>query len=130
STGEVMGKDLTFEKGLYKAFVASGIKMEEDGSVLMTIADKDKEEALEIAQRFVSIGYKILATKGTAKFFQMKEIKAEVVDKIGEDGANVLDVIQSGKAQYVINTFTKGKIPETDGFKIRREAVENGVPCF
>ncbi|WP_313798735.1 carbamoyl-phosphate synthase large subunit [Cytobacillus sp.] len=130
STGEVMGKDSTLEKALYKGLVASGMKIHSFGSVLMTVADKDKEESLDLAKRFASIGYRLLATSGTAQLLQAAGIAVEVVDKIGSEGPNLLDVIRNGKAQIVINTLTKGKQPERDGFRIRREAVENGVPCL
>jgi carbamoyl-phosphate synthase large subunit len=130
STGEVMGKDITLEKALYKALVASGIQIKNHGSVLLTIADKDKEEGLEIARRFHHIGYQILATSGTAEFLKSFNIPAKVVNKIGAEEPNLLDVIRKGEAQFVINTLTKGKQPARDGFKIRRESVENGIPCL
>ncbi|MGG3572023.1 carbamoyl-phosphate synthase large subunit [Bacillus gobiensis] len=130
STGEVMGKDITVEKALYKGLIASGIQIPNDGSVLLTVADKDKEEGLALAKRFHSIGYKILATKGTADYLAQNDIPAKIVGKIGEEGTNLLDVIRSGDAQFVINTLTRGKQPATDGFRIRRESVENGVACL
>jgi carbamoyl-phosphate synthase large subunit len=130
STGEVMGKDSTLEKALYKALVASGIQIKNHGSILLTIADKDKEEGLEIAKRFHQIGYQILATSGTAEYLKSFNIPAKVVNKIGVEEPNLLDVIRKGEAQFVINTLTKGKQPARDGFKIRRESVENGIPCL
>ncbi|MEC1510810.1 carbamoyl-phosphate synthase (glutamine-hydrolyzing) large subunit [Bacillus velezensis] len=130
STGEVMGKDSTLEKALYKALIASGIQIPNYGSVLLTVADKDKEEGLLIAKRFHAIGYKILATEGTATYLKDAQIPAQVVGKIGEEGKNLLDVIRNGEAQFVINTLTKGKQPARDGFRIRRESVENGVACL
>lgn len=130
STGEVMGKDLTLEKALYKGLVASGMKIQPFGTVLMTVADKDKEEALQLAKRFTAIGYQLMATSGTASSLQAAGIPVQVVDKIGTDGPDLLDVIRNGEAQFVINTLTKGKQPERDGFRIRRESVENGVPCL
>ncbi|MEC1337128.1 carbamoyl-phosphate synthase (glutamine-hydrolyzing) large subunit [Bacillus velezensis] len=130
STGEVMGKDSTLEKALYKALIASGIQIPNYGSVLLTVADKDKEEGLLIAKRFHAIGYKILATEGTAAYLKDAQIPAQVVGKIGEEGKNLLDVIRNGEAQFVINTLTKGKQPARDGFRIRRESVENGVACL
>ncbi|MTH52665.1 carbamoyl-phosphate synthase large subunit [Bacillus mangrovi] len=129
STGEVMGKDATLEKALYKGLVASGIQIHKYGSVLLTVADKDKTEGTEIARRFSRIGYQILATSGTADYLREAGIPAKVVNKISEQ-PNLLDVIRSGEAQFVINTLTRGKQPERDGFKIRRESVENGVPCL
>ena len=125
-----MGKDMTLEKALYKGLVASGMEIKEYGSVLMTVSDKDKEEVIGIAKRFTNIGYRILATEGTAKVLKNAGIRVEMVDKIGSEGPTLLDVIQKGEAQLVINTLTKGKQPERDGFRIRRESVENGVPCF
>ncbi|KZE49754.1 carbamoyl-phosphate synthase large subunit [Rossellomorea marisflavi] len=130
STGEVMGKDQTLEKALYKGMVAAGMQMKDHGSVLMTVADKDKEEAATLARRFVSIGYQILATKGTASYLASQGIQVREVDKIGSTGPTLLDIIQSGETQLVINTLTKGKQPARDGFRIRRESVENGIPCL
>jgi len=130
STGEVMGKDKTMEKALYKGLVASGMNIKTYGTVLITVADKDKNEALELAKRFSAIGYRIIATSGTASIIEKAGIKVEVVDKIGSTGPTLIDVIRQGKAQIVINTLTKGKQPERDGFRIRRESVENGVACL
>ena len=130
STGEVMGKDITLEKALYKGLVASGMNIKTYGSVLFTVADKDKEEALLLAKRFHKIGYKILGTEGTANYFQTANIPVTVVNKIGGESPNLIDVIRNGEAQFVINTLTKGKQPARDGFRIRRESVENGIPCL
>ncbi|MFC4354395.1 carbamoyl-phosphate synthase large subunit [Chryseomicrobium palamuruense] len=130
STGEVLGKDRTLEKALYKGLVAAGLEMKPHGTVLMTVANKDKEEAANLAARFHAIGYNILATEGTAQAFFEKGIPADTVQKIGDSGETLVDVIQSGKAQFVVNTLTKGKQPARDGFRIRREAVENGVPIL
>ena len=130
STGEVMGKDSTLEKALYKGLIAAGTKISTHGSVLLTIADKDKVEAVEIARRFHTIGYKLLATSGTAKLIKEANIPVSVVNKIGSGEQNLIDVIRQGDAQFVINTLTKGKQPLRDGFKIRRESVENGVACL
>lgn len=130
STGEVMGKDITLEKALYKGLVASGMKIQTFGTVLLTIGDKDKEEALLLAKRFVNIGYSLMATSGTAEFLQDNHIPVKVVDKIGGDGTTLIDVIRNGQAQFVFNTFSKGSQPARDGFRIRRESVENGIPCL
>ncbi len=131
STGEVMGKDRTLEKALYKGLVASGMKFYHHGSVIITVADKDKKEASKIAKRFHQIGYKILATKGTANYLKNKGIPAEQVNKVKEPGSkNLLDMIRNGEARLVINTMTKGREIERDGFRIRRESVENAVPCL
>ncbi len=130
STGEVLGKDRTLEKALYKGLVAAGLEMKPHGTVLMTVANKDKEEAANLAKRFHAIGYRILATGGTAAAFEEQGIPVQTVNKIGDSGETLVDVIQSGKAQFVVNTLTKGKQPARDGFRIRREAVENGVPIL
>lgn len=130
STGEVMGKDDTLNKALYKALVASGIHIKQHGSVLLTVADKDKQEAVKLAKRFHEIGYRLLATSGTADVLANAGIPCSVVGKIGGEEPNLLSLIQGGNAQLVINTLTKGKQPERDGFRIRRESVENGIPCL
>lgn len=130
STGEVMGRDTTLEKALFKGLIASGMSIPTHGSVLFTVADKDKDEALSLVERFHQIGFDILATAGTAKFIQEANIPVTVVNKIAEEKPNLLDVIREGQAQFVINTLTRGKQPARDGFRIRREAVENGVVCL
>lgn len=130
STGEVMGKDQTLEKALYKGLVASGMKIHTFGTVLFTVADKDKSEALTLAKRFTAIGYQIMATSGTAQYMKDAGLPVKVVDKIGSEGPTLLDVIKNGETQFVINTLTKGKQPERDGFRIRRDSVENGIPCL
>ncbi|MED5053677.1 carbamoyl-phosphate synthase large subunit [Anoxybacillus rupiensis] len=130
STGEVIGKDVTFEKALYKGLLASGIHIRPYGAVLLTVADKDKAEAIEVARRFHHIGYQLLATNGTAEALRAAHIPVTIVNKIHSESPNILDIIRQGKAQVVINTLTKGKQPESDGFRIRREAVENGIPCL
>lgn len=130
STGEVMGRDYTLEKALFKGLIASGMKIPTHGSVLFTIADKDKEEAMQLAKRFHRIGYHLLATEGTAKAIQAENIPVTVVSKIGGESPNMLDVIEGGQVQYIINTLTKGKQVARDGFRIRREAVEHGIVCL
>ncbi|GER65548.1 carbamoyl-phosphate synthase pyrimidine-specific large chain [Weizmannia acidilactici] len=130
STGEVMGRDLTFEKALYKGLAAAGTKLTLNGSILFTIADKDKREALPLAKRFIDIGFTLKATEGTAKFMRENGLVVEEVEKIGGDGDTVLDSIQKGEVQFVLNTITKGQQYERDGFQIRRQAVESGIPCL
>ncbi|MDF2855123.1 MAG: carbamoyl phosphate synthase large subunit [Neobacillus sp.] len=130
STGEVMGKDTTLEKALYKGLIASGMNIQKFGTVLFTVADKDKKEALQLAKRFAENGYRLMATSGTASVLASAGLVVEIVSKIGSEGTTLLDIIGHGKAQFIINTLTKGKQPESDGFRIRREAVENGVPCL
>ncbi|TSB46350.1 carbamoyl-phosphate synthase large subunit [Alkalicoccobacillus porphyridii] len=130
STGEVMGRDTTLEKALYKGLIASGMKIPTHGSVLFTIADKDKEEAMTLVHRFHRIGYSLQATAGTAKWIKDAGIPVTVVNKIGEEKPHLLDTIRQGQAQFVINTLTRGKQTARDGFRIRRESVENGIVCL
>ena len=131
STGEAIGKDRNLEKALYKAILASGMKMGESQRVLFTIGNKDKEEALELARNFANIGYEILATHGTHTMLQAHGVRALPVGKIGEEGTTVLDVIRKGQVGFVVNTFTATKKDTvTDGFLIRRTSVENNIPCF
>lgn len=130
STGEVIGLDCQFAKALYKGLVASGIKIPENGTILATIADKDKQEALDLFKRFDQLGYKIRATKGTASFLTEQGIPALSVNKLNEGSPNIIDEIRANKISIVINTLTKGKDIERDGFKIRRESVESGIPCL
>ncbi|MBW8360281.1 MAG: carbamoyl-phosphate synthase large subunit [Weeksellaceae bacterium] len=131
STGEVMGKDTTLEKALYKGLIGSGRKMPLHGAILFTVADKHKEEACELARRFQEIGFKIWATEGTANYFEEHGVRTKIGYKIEENPEiNLIDLIQTGKVQYIVNTMTKGKQSERDGFQIRRTSVENGVPCL
>ncbi|MBR3697505.1 MAG: carbamoyl-phosphate synthase large subunit [Clostridia bacterium] len=130
STGEVLGVSKKYHEAVLKAFIASGANVSTRGNILITVRDKDKEEMLEVAQKFDKKGFKIFATKGTAKFLEENGIKAKVVEKIWEGKDSILDLIQSGKLNFVINTPTKGKQSGRDGFKIRRMAVECKIPCF
>lgn len=132
STGEVMGSDSNLEKALYKAFEASGLHIPEFGSVLFTIADETKEEALALAKRFSDIGFILTATRGTAEYFESHGLNVKKIAKIKEsNGETVLDIIRNGNTQAVINTMDKNRQNASqDGFLIRREAVEHGVPLF
>ncbi|MFD1955164.1 carbamoyl-phosphate synthase large subunit [Paenibacillus thailandensis] len=130
STGEVMGRDEQYAKALYKGLVGAGMKIPQQGAIIATVADKDKEEATELLKGFYQLGYKIIATGGTAATLEAAGVKVEHVNKLSEGSPNILDLIREGKAHFVVNTLTKGKTPERDGFRIRREAVENGVVCM
>ncbi|MDR3348074.1 MAG: carbamoyl-phosphate synthase large subunit [Acidaminococcales bacterium] len=130
STGEVMGVDNKFSRALYKACVASGINVPDEGAILFTIADKDKDEALAIAKGFYDLGYMIAATKGTAEFFIKNGIDAQLAAKVSEGSPNLLDEIKKGKINMVINTISKGSAYERDGFNIRRATVEHAIPCL
>jgi carbamoyl-phosphate synthase large subunit len=130
STGEVMGRDTSFHKALYKGLIGSGMKIPPTGAIIATVADKDKAEAIEILRGFEQLGYKIVATGGTASACEAAGLKVTRVNKLSEGSPNILDLIRNGEAHFVVNTLTKGKLPERDGFRIRREAVENGVVCL
>ncbi|PKY90826.1 carbamoyl-phosphate synthase large subunit [Aerococcus christensenii] len=131
STGEVMGSDKTLEKALYKAFEAAHMHLPEFGNVVFTIADETKTEALALAKRFQTIGYGILATEGTAKFFSENGVKSQIVDKIGENNANdIPSYIHKGKVQAVINTVGAKRMQDQDGRMIRQAAIEHNIPLF
>lgn len=127
-----MGSDRSLAKALYKAFAASGLHLPDFGAVLFTVADENKVEALELAKRFKDVGYSLIATAGTAKFLAENGLNAKTIAKISEsDEHNVIDLIRTGEAQVVINTMDKNRQNASeDGFIIRREAVEHGVPLF
>ena len=125
-----MGRDLNFAKALYKGLIGAGMKIPSAGSIIATVADKDKAEAVELLTGFYKLGYKIMATGGTAKTLEEAGLPVLKVNKLSEGTPNILDLIRSGEASFVVNTLTKGKEPERDGFRIRREAVENGVVCL
>ncbi|WP_342989770.1 carbamoyl-phosphate synthase large subunit [Streptococcus anginosus] len=131
STGEVMGTDTTLEKALYKAFEASYLHLPNFGNVVFTIADENKEEALTLAKRFAAIGYSILATQGTAKFFEENGVLTQLVEKIGTDDHNDIPAfIRKGKVQAIINTVGTKRTADEHGQAIRQSAIEHGVPLF
>ncbi len=134
STGEALGSDINLEKALYKALVAAGIKVSPHGNILFTIADKDKEEALELAKRAADIGYGLYATPGTAKFLRNNGLfvhDAAKIESAGGEIPTVVDVIRDGKVNFVINTMSRSsRKNEDDGFVIRRVASENNIFCM
>jgi len=130
STGEVLGVSKSFPDALLKAFIASGSNVSKSGSILITVRDKDKKEMLPIAQKFYLKRFGIYATKGTAKFLEDNGLHVNVVEKLWEGKNSIIDLIENGKINFVINTPTKGKESNRDGFKIRRMAVECKIPCF
>jgi carbamoyl-phosphate synthase large subunit len=130
STGEVMGKDKVFEKALHKAFVAAGVVIPDSGTILATINDKDKEEALKLFKRFYQIGFDFIATEGTSKLLKSANIPVRTIARIGQAEDDIIKEIKSGRVALVINTISKGKNVESDGFKMRRIAVERGLLCL
>jgi carbamoyl-phosphate synthase large subunit len=130
STGEVMGKDHIFEKALYKAFVAAGTSVPQSGTILATISDADKEEGVVLCRRFFQMGFNFMATSGTAKMLKNAGIPVKTVDRIGQSDHDIIYEIRSGGVCLIINTISKSKNVESDGFKMRRCAVEQGVLCL
>ncbi|HEK9954976.1 TPA: carbamoyl-phosphate synthase large subunit [Streptococcus equi subsp. zooepidemicus] len=130
STGEVMGSDLTLEKALYKAFEASYLHMPEYGTIIFTIADDHKSEALVLARRFSAIGYQILATEGTAAFFADQGLDSQLVGKIGDNAHDIPALLRKGQIQGIINTVGTKRVADKDGQMIRSSAIEQGVPLF
>jgi carbamoyl-phosphate synthase large subunit len=130
STGEVMGIDKLLKTAVYKGLLAAGVEIPLKGTIVATIADKDKDEAVPILKEFAAMGFKLLATEGTAAALEQVGVKVERVNKFKEGYPNIVDLIREGQVDFVVNTLTHGRIPFTDGFHIRRAAVELNVPCL
>jgi carbamoyl-phosphate synthase large subunit len=130
STGEVMGIDKDLPRALYKALLASNLFLPPAGNLLATVADKDKAEALPLLQSFAELGFELFATGGTAEFLNRAGLKTTRVNKIAEGSPHVVDYIRENKIDVVLNTLTRGRAPERDGFRIRRAAVELNIPCL
>ncbi|EKP95094.1 carbamoyl-phosphate synthase large subunit [Thermaerobacter subterraneus] len=141
STGEVMGIDVTLEGALARGLLAAGMKLPEPGQgVLLTVADPDKPAAVELARRLAAAGYRLYATPGTAAALAAAGLEATVLPKLsaaapdepapGPSRTPLLDALRDGRVRLVINTLTQGRDPQRDGFRIRRAAVERGIPCL
>ncbi|MEA4925542.1 MAG: carbamoyl-phosphate synthase large subunit [Syntrophomonadaceae bacterium] len=130
STGEVMGIDKSLKTALYKGLIAAGMEIPQKGTIVATIADKDKEEALPILKGFADMGFKLIATEGTARALSGMDIEVETVKKIKDGSPNIIDLLRSGKVDFIVNTLTHGRLQFSDGFQIRRVAVELNVPCL
>ena len=131
STGECLGIDKTFNGALYKAFEGAGVELPKYKQMIMTVKDADKPEAVGVAKRFEKLGYKIYATRSTAKYLQEHGVNALRVNKISQESPNVMDLILGHKIDLVIDTPTQGNGYKTrDGFLIRRNAIETGVYCI
>ncbi|MDR3128540.1 MAG: carbamoyl-phosphate synthase large subunit [Bifidobacteriaceae bacterium] len=145
STGEVMGSDTTLDKALYKTFIATGLKIKNHGIIIFTVDNIDKTKALKLALRFRKLGYYIIATSGTSKYFSQNNFKVDIVNKIGKTD-NIIDIIKTRPVQAVINTShnsnadktstTKPKLnkkihqTQLDGQNIRQTAIEYSIPLF
>jgi len=128
STGETMGIGKSFELAYYKALLAAGVSLDSKPkqSALLSLNDQDKLHLSELSKLLEDLDFSIYGTQGTAA----KINGAKTVPKIGQEGPDVLDIIRSGKMDIVINTPRKGGSSHTDGFKIRRAAIEKGIPCI
>ncbi len=127
STGEVMGIDYDFGLAYYKAELAAGMRLPLEGNVLLSVKDADKPKIVKIAKKFMELGFKIFATEGTARYLKQNGIEAELALKVSQGRPNVVDMIINGQIQLIINT-PSGKKGKTEGYEIRRTAVEYGVP--
>jgi carbamoyl-phosphate synthase large subunit len=131
STGEVMGVDYTFEAALAKALIAADLMPMRGGAVLLSIADKNKPESLPIVRKLHALGFKLYATEGTATMIEGVGIPVNFVSKkLSEGYPNIIDIIRDGTLNGVVNTVTGERGPLSDGFEIRRAAVEKRIPCF
>jgi len=130
STGEVMGIDRSFAPALWKSLVAAGLAPARSGKILVTVADKDKPEVVEIIEGFHWLGYDLVATSGTAALVRSLGLDVTEIKKLAEGSQDILKLIRSGECAAVINTPTLGKTVDRDGFLIRRAAVEARVPCL
>ena len=127
STGECLGIAKTFNEALYKAFEGAGIKLPKHKNMIITVRDEDKEDMVDIARRFQNVGYRIFATKGTAKVLNDNGVKALEVHKIEQESPNLLDLILGHEIDLVIDIPQQGAERSHDGFVIRRNAIETGV---
>ena len=131
STGEVMGIDYTFDAALTKALLAAKLMLLPQGAILFSIADRDKPEALPIIRKLSEVGYELYATEGTAAMIEAVGLPVRMISKkLSEGHPNVIDIINDGTVNGVVNTVTGGRIPLRDGFQIRRAAAEKRIPCF
>ncbi len=131
STGEAIGYDGKLYRALYKALQASGMNLQNYGTVLATVANKDQEEAFPLIQRFYNLGFNIEATEGTAKYLREHGIRTRVLKKISEGSDDIPNALRQGHIAYVINTRNPGSMNQAkDGFMIRRLSVENNVSVF
>ncbi|RTZ59865.1 MAG: carbamoyl-phosphate synthase large subunit [Gammaproteobacteria bacterium] len=129
STGEVMGVDKSFGLAYYKAQLSAGMKLPSEGTVFISVADKDKPQVVDIAKEFSNLGFKILATRGTYKFLKERGVNAQMVLKYSEGRPNIVDLILNREVDLIINT-PSGKRERSDAYYIRRVAVQERVPYY
>ena len=130
STGEAIGYDRTMNRALYKALQASGMHLQNYGTVFATIADKDKEEALPLIRRFYQLGFNIEATTGTAQFLKKNGIRTHALDKISDGSEAIPNALRQGHIAYFINTKDPASTGDNDGAQLRQVATEYNVTMF
>ncbi len=133
STGEVLGIAKSLEEAFYKGLVAAGFKMKHEGGVLVSVRDEEKKDLKNLVMAYLALGFRIYATRGTASYLNSVGISSKVVEKISEakEGEeSTLSVMEDGKISYVISTSADGRLPQLDSVRMRRKAVELGIPCL
>ena len=132
STGEAIGYDDKLNRAMYKALQASGMKLQNYGTVFVTVAEADKEEALPLIKRFYALGFNIEATKGTGEFLKKNGVRTHILDKISDNSEEIPNAIRQGHIAYIINTSDVAGSTSTvrDGQEIRKLATENNVNIF
>ena len=130
STGEVMGIDESFGVAFYKSQIAAGMVLPTEGKVLFSIRPKDKAAILPVAARLSELGFTILATEGTANYFNTHGLKAKTVFKVSEGRPNIVDLMMNGEIDLVFNTPSGRKKTRSDAFYLRRTALEFEIPYF
>ena len=128
--GECLGIARTFDEALYKAFLGAGVELPKHKQMIITVKDADKPEAAEVAGRFEALGYRIYATRSTAKFLNEHGVHALRVKNIHQESPTIMDLLLGHKIDLVIDTPTQGRDKGRDGFLIRRVAIETGVHCI
>ncbi|MDD6197043.1 MAG: carbamoyl-phosphate synthase large subunit [[Clostridium] aminophilum] len=133
STGEVLGISKSLEEALFKGMLAAGFKMKHSGGILVSVRDEEKKDLKNLIKAFVTMGFTIYATSGTSKYLNSVGISSSVIAKISEakEGEpDTISLMESGKVSYVISISAKGRLPQLDSVKMRRKAVELGIPCL
>ncbi len=131
STGEVLGLSTKYSEAMYKAILASNFKFPTKGQgILLTVRDSDKYDLVPLAERLALMGYDLYATGGTANYLNKHGVPTSIARKIDEGYPTVLDLIANGKVKLLVNTATRGRQPERDGFRLRRRCIEHGIPTI
>lgn len=130
STGECLGIATTFEDALLKGLIAAGYDLKKEGGVLISVRDTDKQEIIQIADKFARMGFELYGTSGTANVLNHNMIATNLVRKISEGEPNTISLLESGKIHYMISTSEKGRLPARDSVKMRRKSVERSICCL